>query len=59
MDIIDVIGFICLAVFIGILLVQFDNENQKEIELIKNTQEYVMYDNCYKLDESWYCYNEK
>ena len=40
-----------------IVLVQMDNDKEKEIEIIKKTKEYTIYQNCEYLDEEWYCYD--
>lgn len=33
------------------------NEQVRKIELIKNTNEYQVYDVCHSLDDKFYCYN--
>ena len=57
MESFEIIGIIIIATLLGVFLVQIDHENTKELELIKNTKEYVIHKNCKKFEEKWYCYD--
>lgn len=49
-----------LSFLIGILFVVYFESNtelKKELEIIKNTKDYQVYDKCYEFDEKYYCYN--
>lgn len=53
----DILVFIFLIIGCATIFVaQMINDNKKEIELIKNTKEYVIYQNCEYFDEEYYCY---
>lgn len=34
-----------------------DNKTKEEIELIKNTKDYSVYEHCIELDGNYYCYD--
>ena len=53
--------FIIIGIFAFFALKFISNENeielQKELELIKNTKDYQVYEKCYEFDEQYYCYD--
>ena len=50
MESFEIVGIIIIAALFGVFLVQLDHENTKELELIKNTKEYVIHKNCEKFE---------
>ena len=38
--------------------INYESKEKKEVELIKNTKDYTMYENCEILDNVYYCYNK-
>lgn len=57
MESFEIVGIILIAALFGVFLVELDQENAKELELIKNTKEYVIHKNCQEFDGVWYCYD--
>lgn len=57
-DIIDII-FIIL-VFVCFLFLYFDisNSHKEKMEIIKNSENYIIYDKCYDIDSNYYCMKE-
>ena len=49
---------ICAFFVLKFLSNQCETESKKELELIRNTKDYQVYEKCYEFDEKYYCYNE-
>ena len=56
-------GFLMAFCFIVFLIIAsylaYYSDEQKSVEIIKKTKNYSVYDNCYDLDEKYYCYNNE
>lgn len=48
-----VIFVMCLIIF------NFDKALTQEKQIIENTKEYTIFDNCKSFDNKYYCWNEK
>ena len=49
--------FLLVVGCLFIVLTQMNNDKEKEIEIIKNSKEYVIYKNCENFKGDWYCYD--
>ena len=49
--------FLLVVGCLFIVLTQMNNDKEIEIEIIKNSKEYVIYKNCENFKGDWYCYD--
>ena len=56
MNIFSLIIMLFFIVLLCFLLIPYDSY-ANEIELIKNTKDYTIHQNCINFDGEWYCYD--
>lgn len=54
----DSLYFIVLILFICLCCSIVTDNNKKDIEVIKNTKDYTIYEHCRSIDDVYYCYDE-
>ena len=57
MDFEDIIIPLIIGLFFSLIIVNSARENEKEIEIIKKTKDFVIHENCKEFEEVWYCYD--
>ena len=56
MDLDNLVIILLIFMLAIILVAEVNNNKEKEIEILKKTKEYVIYQNCEYFDEEYYCY---
>ena len=57
MEIEEIIIFLIVCALLVIGVNYCENEQEKELEIIKKNKDYEIYKKCIEVDEEWYCYD--